>query len=835
MPQTETDFLTTTAIPHLRAQFERARVVLFTGAGFSLPAKNLAGTTVPSPSQLSRLLWQVAFPSETFDPNSSLRDIFDTALARSPKKLKECLVRHLTVAPSSLQEWIPDYFRLPWHRIYTLNVDSLATAVQQQYDLPRRLVSTSGTRPEAGQSISPQRDLEVVHLNGTLDDAPGNVTFSESQYAQMLASPNKAFQELTADLLVRPVVFVGTRLDESPLWQSIERRRLKGQRGARELRPRSYLVTPSLDRARQARLARFNIAWIQMTAQELAHDVLPDFKNAGGRGFSFLGHTEKTSHAEPRLPDVAELAVSPGMPSEFLFGAQPIWADVQAGRAIRRECDETFLARVKDQLSSERVRGVVALTGTAGSGKTTCLMRLALRLSADGVRVGWVDATSDLSERAIVAAMHQQKAPPVLAIDSAENYGRNLATMLREVASLGSSPLIVVSVRAGRIDTVLNRVVLADVPVKEVTVPHLADSDIDALIAALDHAKRLGALQGKTLDQQRETFRDYAGRQLLVAMISATSGKRFEEKVDEEYDDLQPNARLIYATASLATYFNYSLQRQEILMAINDFSNDQLNAIERLLNRHILSETPPGSGRIQTRHRLIAERLWRTLQQRGVLADVVDGLGLFAATLPIQSPHQRRARRLLVGLTNHDFLHRAIGLERSKSFYEKLEDILFRDFHYWLQRGSLEVEFGDLALAENFLNQARGLEPNDTRVENEWAYLLSRQAIEAPLAERAQPLMDSAMETLRALIAHPRRSPYPYHVLGSQGLAWSRCAPLSWRQREELLSDLRDCVKEGVRYFPGERKLRKLAKDLEREYLTLAVAKKPHGRTGGHR
>ncbi len=804
--------------------------MLFTGAGFSLPAKNLAGTTIPSPSQLSRLLWQVAFPSERFDPNSSLRDIFDTALARSPKQLKEYLVRHLTVAPSSLQEWIPDYFRLPWYRIYTLNVDSLATAVQQQYDLPRRLISISGTRPEAGQSSAPQRDLEVVHLNGTLHDAPENVTFSESQYAQMLASPNRAFQELTADLLVRPVVFVGTRLDESPLWQSIKRRRLKGQRGARELRPRSYLVTPSLDRARQARLGRFNIAWIQMAAQEFAHEVLTDFKDAGARGFSFLGHTAKIGHPKPRLPDVAELAVSPGMPSEFLFGAQPIWADVQAGRAIRRECDETFLARVKDQLSRKGVPGVVALTGTAGSGKTTSLMRLALRLSADGVRVGWVDANTDLSERAIVAAMHHQNAPPVLAIDSAENYGRNLATMLREVALLGSSPLVVVSVRAGRIDTVLNPVVLSDVPLREVTVPHLADSDIDALIGALDRAKRLGALRGKTLDQQRTTFRDYAGRQLLVAMISATSGKRFEEKVDEEYDDLQPNARLIYATVSLATYFSYSLQRQEILMAVNDFSNDKLNAIERLLNRHILSESPPGSGRIQTRHRLIAERLWRTLQQRGVLADVVDGLGLFAATLPIQSPHQRRARRLLVGLTNHDFLHRAIGLERSKSFYEKLEDILFRDFHYWLQRGSLEAEFGDLALAENFLNQARGLEPNDTRVENEWAYLLSRQAIEAPLAERSKLLMDTAMETLKGLIAHPRRSPYPYHVLGSQGLAWSRCAPLSWRQREELLSDLRDSVKEGLRFFPGERKLRKLAKDLEREYLTLAVAKGPDGR-----
>ncbi len=816
-------FLETTAIPHLRAQFERAHAVLFLGAGFSLSATNISGTPLPSSDELARLVWQVAFPSEAFDANSSLRDIYDSALARSPKRLKEILIRSLTVAPGSVEDWIASYYRQPWHRVYTLNVDNLATAVQQAYDLPRRLVSTSGTQTQTTRRVSPHAHVEVVHLNGTLDDAPEKTTFSESQYAQRLASPNSAFQELTADLLVRSVVFIGTRLDESPLWQSIERRRMKGQRGARELRPRSYLVAPDLDRARRARLEGFNIVWIRMTAEEFAERVLKGLCSAAAQGFSLLGHAERDGRQRPKLPDVADLAVSPGMSSEFLFGAQPIWADIQAGRAIQRECDGSFQYHAKKRLSTKKVPGAVVLTGTAGSGKTTCLMRLALQLSAKGTRVGWVDANSDLSERAIITAMRHRDAPQVLAIDSAENYGRGLATMLREVALLENYPLILASVRAGRIDTVLNPVVLSDVPVREVTVPHLADSDIDALLDVLGRANRLGALRGKTLEQQREVFKDYSGRQLLVAMISATSGRRFEERIDEEYDELSPDAQLLYATVSLSTYFGYSLQRQELLMAINDFSNRQLNAIEGLLNRHILSEMPPGSGRIQTRHRLVAERLWRTLQQRGQLADVVDGLGLLAATLPGQSPNRRRSRRLLVGITNHDFLHRTVGIERSKSFYEKLEDVLFGDFHYWLQRGSLEVEFGDLAFAENFLGQARGLEPNDTRVENEWAYLLSRRAIESPLAERAKGLMEEAMEILKGLMEHPRGSPYPYHVLGSQGLAWSRCAPLSGKQREELLSDLKDWVAEGVRQFPGERKLRRLARDLQKEYLSLAI------------
>jgi len=39
----------------------------------------------------------------------------------------------------------------------------------------------------------------------------------------------------------------------------------------------------------------------------------------------------------------------------------------------------------------------------------------------------------------------------------------------------------------------------------------------------------------------------------------------------------------------------------------------------------------------------------------------------------------------------------------ARDIYEELESILSWDYHYWLQKGSLEVEAGDIRLAENFL------------------------------------------------------------------------------------------------------------------------------------
>jgi hypothetical protein len=49
--------LTTTFIPHLKTQFARGSVVLFTGAGFSLDAINVAGQPLLSAKSLVQELY----------------------------------------------------------------------------------------------------------------------------------------------------------------------------------------------------------------------------------------------------------------------------------------------------------------------------------------------------------------------------------------------------------------------------------------------------------------------------------------------------------------------------------------------------------------------------------------------------------------------------------------------------------------------------------------------------------------------------------------------------------------------------------------------------------
>lgn len=820
------DEIMSTLIPHLRGQLERALPILFTGSGFSLSAKNIRGQTVPSVEVLKKELWGLCFPTDPFEPNTSLQDLYEHALIRHKTALGELMTSHVTVSADSLPDWYQTIFSMPWAKVYTLNVDDLANAVARKFELPRKLSILSATTGSADSTAPepPPGALEVVHLNGAVFDIPENVSFSVTQYGERLSRIDPWYIRLTAELLSRAFVLIGTRLDEPPLWQHLELRRSRGGRHMRELRPRSYLVTPTLDRARQALLTEFHVDWVPMTGEEFTKQILDQMRPAARQGLEKLSVLGAGTKSEvPALPEVAKLATNPMQGTEFLVGQEPIWADLQSGRAIERDDDEILWNRINGNLKKSGCRGAVVITGTAGSGKSTALMRACLRLVAEGVRVGWIDRISEVGPREIRACMRRDDAPEVLAIDDADVYGSSLASLVREIAIGERSPLVIVAVRAGKLDRVLNPVVLSEIPVSEFSIPHLTDHDITALLEVLDKANRLGILKGKPLEDQQRAFREYAGRQILVAMLQATSGGRFQEKIKGELSDLETEAKTIYALVAVSTAFRFGLSRDEVLIASGDRSNALLNTLDRLIGRHIL--VPAHDGSVWARHRMIAEILLVELQKTGQLTDVLSGLALVAAT-KVTPSLQRSARpwRLLRSILNHEFLQRTIGREAARNLFGEMEALLSFDWHYWLQRGSLEVEFGDLALAENFLNQAVSLAPDDPFVQNEQAYMLFRKAIDNPEGPNAPSLIEEATKLLEDLLLQSDKSgPYPYHVLGSQGLSWARRGIRSSLERERYLRKIIKRVEDGCKKYPREAELEQLLEDLRQEYMMIAV------------
>lgn len=827
------------SLEHLKAQVRNGNLVLFTGAGFSLNAKNLEGTNLPLASELAKEIWKLCYPEEPFDPQSTLQDLYQAALTRNRNALASLLQRKLTVRSESLPSFYAVWLAIPWERVYTLNIDDLPRAVDRQFGLPRSPASISGVDPKS--KPPPSRDnrsvLEIIHLNGTLDDAPAGVTFSTTQYSQRLARHDATYERLVSDLASHPFVFVGTNLDETPLWQHIEMRGERGARNLRELRPRSYLISPSLSRARRDLLEEYNVIWIQQTAEEFAAE-LEEMHHESQLGHQRHAKASRRVLSPYSIPFVDELIKNSNTnkSSQFLIGAEPEWHDIQTGRAIPRTHDSQLLLVASSLIESSGdgkntasgQNKLLVITGTAASGKSTGLMRLAAALSAAGSRVAWIGSDTEPSAREIrLLAQSQDRLPDVIAIDEADRYGSELAAIVSDLTVIPHIRLIVVAVRGSKMARVLPPDRLP-YPVHEESVPGLSDHDIEALLESLDRDNKLGALKGLSHPVRVSKLREKSGRQLLVAMMEATSGQRFEEKVLDEWRDLQDEGQAVYGLITLATSLRAHLQKDEVLIGLGDIAgglhgNEILNTLENLANRHII--VGKEENRYRTRHRHIADVLLEALEASGQLETLHIRLAYVAAAKfgHLQQRSDKRAW-LLKRLINHDFLFNRIGLTGARKLYDRVEHFLAWDYHYLLQRGSLEVEAGDIHAAENYLAQACSMAESDPYVRTAYAYMLFKRATTNPSALGATGWVDEAVSILVDQIeSRGKEDRFPAHVLGSQTLSWIRRGNIILSEKERFLRMVHRHVRQVAQYHPRETDINELARDVQRQLLGIAI------------
>lgn len=814
-------------VPYLKTQMERARPVLFTGAGFSIGSKNLKGQNMPMAGELKQALWTLGFPDLPFDSASDLQSVFEATLMRNATGVRDLLLNSLSVDGKSIPEWVTRYFTMPWFKYYTLNVDDLATRVQATHWIPRKLGVVSALNGHPGAAESTAETLGVVHLNGIIGDGPKAVTFSLTQYAQRIARQDPFYTILAAEMMTHPFVFVGTKLDESPLWQHLELRRQRGAGG--ELRPKSFLVTPTLDKPREVTLSQFNIEWISMTAEEFSQQVLAQLEPTQTKGLSAVSKKQrKIFNDADEIADLAGIlneSLKQNDKTDYLLGREPTWADIRSGRAIERDVDRSLWQKAIELKKSKGSKGVMLISGTAGSGKSSSLMRLAMKLSFDGCKVGWIDRGHEMSVWAVQRAFRLGAKLDVLAIDDADNLGVELATTIREICADKPFPLVLLAMRSGKIDRVLNPVQLGNTTLIEEVMPPLTNSDISGLINSLTEDNKLGKLKGMPPSEQERVFREKAGRELIVAMIEATSGERFEDKAINEFEDLEPLKRKIYAVVSTATAQEFPLDKQGLLLSLGaENNNDTLNALDQLVKRNILISYQDGSA-YRSRHRVIGELIQKKLQNSGQLYEVLKGLlSVLAAKVHPAMPNHAKPKRLLSKMVNHKFLHHHLGPEHARNLYADLEDFLRDEAHYWLQRGVLEVETGNLRLAKNWLDQAKGINPSDDYVEVEFALWQFKTAIESPQASSSPSLVDEAVKSLdHQITVNGSKFAHAFHVLGTQTLGWVRRSFQDYEDKKSMLLHALEMVSQGVKLHPHNEQLARVHKELSDERFSLVM------------
>jgi hypothetical protein len=620
----------------------------------------------------------------------------------------------------------------------------------------------------------------------------------------------------------------------------------KGREGAAvELRLRSFLVSDRISPVVTKSLADFNVVPVESEAKtffEYLSSIVGEFpdresvlrsaspKHAAVLGVGGLSKADNEGlkaffDAFERV-DVADAPKN--VRSAFLLGAAPTWEDLALGLDAQREITAQAQTTIEDLLENSTLTLVAAVLGHRGAGKSTLLMRVALNSAAAGHLCFFAFGEDLPPARTIARAIDLLDRRVALFIDDAEWVSSELDSYLKEFAGLKKPPLVVVALRANMLHALPETVQ----PYHQFWVSDLSDPDIDAVIDVLERNKLLGAMTGKPRDVVRREFKVRANKQLLVAMREVTTGENFAGIMKRELTDIaDPELQVVYLTACLASAASASLSRQQLLASSELAPARLLSALAREL-RLMLVQVAGHDDRWTARHQVVAEAVVEGAPKhllgkayRRILSVLAHDMDREA-----RSGDGRRWFKLFLRLINHTTIYRRFekNVNEARAIYDSLGNVLARDHHYWLQYGSLELNYGELDFAAPYIASAESIEGDDPAVRNTKGHLLLALGRSAKSLAEAISLREEGSAILNDLIVERgSKNPYPWHTLIAHSLDWLEV----WTSGEELRSELesfRRMVADACEFHPTSDLLKDLRERVELAYLRTALPDPRH-------
>jgi hypothetical protein len=829
---------------YLQTNLRRNRVVLFLGAGFSGDAENFAREPLPLSRGLAEKVWTfLEFPGG-YD-GTELRYLYDAARKRKGDATVRIFLRDL-FAVSRYPDWYKSLAGFYWRRIYTTNIDNLIET----------LYAASPSGPGLDRVVAPDdfadrdaflREIQFVKLHGSIDEAGRPLVFSPIEYGRRASLHDIWYDHFLRDYSSYPTVLVGTELNEPLFWQYLAARQDK-PRGSPESRPKSFLVSPNISRARIEALSLYNIEPIEATAEQFLTwlSSLPEFKaprevvlREVDPSLEELVALERSGTSGARIraaeaffttfDQVRPQSASASARRDFLLGVQPGWDDIARGLDADREVNKTLADAIHVAYREQPDHvPVVVLHGSAGSGKSTTTMRVAHALMQSGAPVYFSAGKNRLDSRLICSHMQGLGARPILVFDNAAPDLRLISALGAQARELSVKPIILVSLRSNQ--WFQKRYLFQDFShLQEVEIPNLSAYDIGQILTVLERERLLGALQTMNPEQRADVFLQKARKQILVAMREATKGAPFNEILRDEFNCIEPeDARLLFLIVAIPTMHQFHIGFDEIVAAM-DLPPAQTGSLLRQALSGIVVPHPQQAERYAVRHPVVAEYVALEVVRPELLAEAYSRyLQVIAHEMSFaRADATRRVSRIFRDLINHENLRQSFPHHPNlcRQIYDSVREHYGNDGHYWFQYGVYELQCGHLDLAENYLLQAQGFIPHSESLSTAFGHLSMRKAIEAVSLVIAIEQKSEGEKILRAQIARIGFSdPYPYHVLGSQMLSYiNRWVPPEERPTE--LRRLHDEIKPGADRHRLATYLRTLLLDIKKAELDSVVSK----------
>lgn len=774
---------------YLSRQIRMGQALLVLGAGASIQSTNRFGKPLKNSTQLAeRLCTEAGLPFS----GESLPTVYEAIKGSRLSDIQINNILREEYSDTTPSQDLIDLFRVSWRRVYTFNIDDTLDNITSLRSGQRRRYY-NGMIDRVADFEGPL-NLHVIYLHGQATKPEHGLIFSETEYSKAALNEHLYWYSRAGQDYLSCPVFIESRLDEPVLWSQIERaKRMEGSTAGL-----GFVVTPAEITTIQAQslknkglvhikanLAELN-KWLSRTFRDgvTVTDIVKATSLENKDLSSLTREDINAAHylCPIVLPNIINrLAQMP--PSEikrvgrtFLRGFPPTW-DIAASDipVYLHDCNIIY-DKMKDAI--ENHTRLFVLTGQAGSGKTTAIMMVLLKLLQSGNRKVYEVSGDVRSVQHIFSVLKKLAEPCIVYIGDLFLYGDHLADDLERLR--GTDIIVVTSARSGEWNEHFARHFCRTAEVHKFS--RFSDQDYQPLLQRLNQYVPAPAFKQLTAKEQLTRLAK-SRRQLLIALHETTQSENFAEVMETEYRRLpDEDTKRLFVIAGIATMARVGIS---VDTATAVYGKHCRRAFESALGALDGIVELTESNRLVARHELyvrqIVEHVIDFERFSAVLCDILDVFARYE--IPVIRKINRTDGYLFKTLVNHDFIFKAASVHGDpsggKSIYERYEIDFQLDGHLWLQYGLYLINLNEFDDAHKMLKRSIEAYPENPFALHALSHLqlriashsksfdkytenLIQEAItrlellnaRATLADDQYPLVTMAMGHVGALAAH---------------------------------------------------------------------------------
>lgn len=681
---------------------------LLLGAGSSLGGLGGNGAPLPTGAGLCQELID-EFGVDTGGESISLARAFEQIRRGRPQELREYLYsRFFNCAPS----WQAVLTNQNWQRIWTLNIDDV---LERCCERTGREFASFGWRDRLSTRGIAYKQ-QIVHLHGRASDlAPDaamglqGLVFTLGDYVRTISDPQSWHRAFFDEFADHPFLIIGARLvEEFDLKEAIS----QGSIAERTTGYPTILVVPSATKFQREELASHNIEVIECTGEEFALELQTAHRSELAELEDVYGRVVPADIARFLRNFIDLRSYSPSTNDEFYLGYTPTWANIlgedDAPLDVTKMAANDLIATAK---ADDIVQRICLLTGAAGTGKSTGLLRTARHVAGAGLRpfLFRADEAFDVES---VRRWIQTVPDTVLVFDDCADFAHEIGHLIRRCVESNVKLIAIGVERASRLSTVEDAIPQEYLlGVSAYHYGRLSDQDIVFLIEKLESRGRLGDITRLSRADQIAYFRRTADSRIFDGMAGLEGGSGFVSKVRRTFEELSDERlRVVYRVAALAFKFGIGLPvsiaaslaglpvAQFVLLILSDASDAMVVDRNGVRLSHRVT-----AAIVIDRTMTQGERFDTSLTLAKSLAPLVDPNAIRTLTRPY--------RIIRVLMTQKEVVNH-VGLSRAREWYSSLQSEYDWNGRYWEQRALLESSLGDQSAARSYAERALQVHPH---------------------------------------------------------------------------------------------------------------------------